>query len=379
MISRWSLLAALSAPLLAASPAFAASDAPLWHASAFTDASYVDDLNHPENHSFRSRGTTPLVGQPVLNMAALSLRKDAAESSRWGLELAAQTGKDAKAFGYSATAPNVQHGDALSHIGKANVSYLAPVGTGLTFQGGLFTSLIGEESLYAKDNFNYTRAWISDFSPYLMFGGNASYAFDERNSAAVYVINEYFHLSDANSEPAYGAQYTRQQTPDLKLKETLLYGPDQRETGVGFWRLFSDSIVEWKNGRLATWLAYDAGTERLAEQAGNPRVLWMGSAAAARWNFSGPLSAAIRPEFYWDRNGRLTGSQQLVEAFTTTLEYRAPFRWTGAIIRLEHRYDLSTGPGGGFFTGGDAAPGQPGLRPSHHMLIAALILTFDAP
>lgn len=372
-------LGPLLAVLLTLGAAAEAADAPLWHASAFVDGSYADDLNHPASHLFRSRGTTPIVGQPVLDMTALTVRKDAAESSRWGLELAGQTGKDAKSFGYSATSPNVDHGDALSHVGKANATYLAPVGSGLALQAGLFGSLIGEESLYAKDNFNYTRSWISDFSPYLMFGANAAYAFDERDSAALYVVNKYFHLSRSNAEPAYGAQYARKQTPDLNLKETVFYGPDQRETAIGFWRLFSDSIVEWRRGPVATWAAYDVGTERLAEQAGEPRVFWMGAAAAARWNFSGPWSVAARPEFYWDRDGRLTGSRQLVEAFTTTLEWRESWRRMGVIVRLEHRYDLSTGPGGGFFAGGDAAPGVPALRPSHHMLIAALIATFDAP
>lgn len=369
----------LAAAALSPRPARAAETAALWHASAFADAGYADDLNHPSNHLFRGRGTTPFVGQPVLDMAAVILRKDAAESSRWGLELGAQTGKDAKSFGYSATAPNIDHGDALSHIAKANVSYLAPAGSGLTVQAGLFGSLIGEESLYAKDNFNYTRAWISDFSPYLMFGGNASYNLTERDAGTLYVVNEYFHLSRANAEPAYGAQYVRKQTDALTLKETVFYGPDQAETALRDWRLFSDSIVEWKaSERVSTWLAYDVGTERVADRAGEPRVHWMGAAAAARWNVSGPWSVAERPEFYWDHDGRLTGSRQLVEALTSTLEYRAAFGRHGAVVRLEHRYDLSTGPDGGFYRGGDAVPGTPGLRSSHHMLIAALIWTFDA-
>jgi hypothetical protein len=211
-----------------------------------------------------------------------------------------------------------------------------------------------------------------------MFGADASYSFDERDSAAVYAINGYSHLSQANDEPSYGVQATRKQTPELTLKETLFYGPDQKETAVEFWRLFSDSIAEWKpTDRVSTWVEYQAGGERVAEQAGEPRDFWMGGAAAARWNVSGPWSVAARPEFYWDRNGRMTGSEQLIEGFTSTLEYKASDRGQGAVVRLEYRYDLSTGPGGGFFAGGDSAPGTPGLRPSHNQLIAALIWTFD--
>src|SRR5713226_7416083 len=41
-------------------------------------------------------------------------------------------------------------------------------------------SLIGYDSLYAKDNFTYTRPWGGDYTPYIMFGVNASYPFSKK-------------------------------------------------------------------------------------------------------------------------------------------------------------------------------------------------------
>src|SRR5437879_5598250 len=111
-----------------------------------------------------------------LNMATAYLRKSPSEPSRFGVELTAQAGEDTKLFGFSATAPNIGGAGALLHLGPTNVSYLAPVGKGLTLQGGIFSSLIGYDSLYAKDNFAYTRPWGADYTPYLMLGVNASYA-----------------------------------------------------------------------------------------------------------------------------------------------------------------------------------------------------------
>ena len=52
---------------------------------------------------------------------------------------------------------------------------------------------------------------------------------------------------------------------------------------------------------------------------------------------------------------------------------------TNTIMRLEYRYDESTGPGGGFFKGNEIAPGVIGLTPAQHMVIAGLIVTFDSP
>ena len=39
-----------------------------------------------------------------------------------------------------------------------------------------------------------------------MFGANASYAFNDRWTGTLFIINEYFHLQHANSVPSYGGQ-----------------------------------------------------------------------------------------------------------------------------------------------------------------------------
>lgn len=87
----------------------------------------------------------------------------------------------------------------------------------------------------------------------------------------------------------------------------------------------------------------------------------------------------MRPEFYWDRNGRWTGNQQLVKAITNTVEYKMPFEWTNATFRAEYRYDESTGPQGGFFKNGNFASGQPMLTPGQHLLLFGVLWTFDSP
>src|SRR5919197_598723 len=124
-------------------------------------------------------------------MARFYIRKDVSEQSRGGTEFLVHGGQDAKSFAFHAGQPKVGSSDQLRHFGRANVSYLAPVGNGLTVQAGLFNSLIGYDSLYAKDNFTYTRPWGGDYTPYLMFGVNASYPFNEQVTGTVFIINEY--------------------------------------------------------------------------------------------------------------------------------------------------------------------------------------------
>ena len=351
---------------------------PEWHYGGFVDLGYLLDFNFPSNHLFRNRSTTPRVNELNLNMAGVYVNKEVSKQSPWGMELTVHGGEDSKAFGFSATAPNVAGSNWLRHLGRADVSYLAPIGNGVKVQAGLFNSLIGYDSLYAKDNFTYTRPWGGDYTPYLMFGVNASYPFNKKLSGTLYVINGYWHLAHANNVPSFGGQLTYKPTERVTLKETLLYGPHQSDASLQFWRFFSDSIAEWKEKQVTVAFEYQVGTENVAVP-GNPRAFWTAAQLPVHWAVGERWSVTVRPEFYWDPDGRLTGFKQLVKAVTTTLEYRIPYRWTNTLLRLEYRYDDSRGKGGGFFKDGEVQPGVAGLTPRQHLLVFGLIWTLDSP
>jgi hypothetical protein len=354
------------------------TDAPKsqWHYGGFIDLGYLLDFNHPANHLFRGRSTTFEVDEPQINMSALYLRKQASEKSRWGTELTVQAGRDTDTFGFSPAAPNLPGSEGLRHLGPTNVSYLAPLGHGLTLQAGIFNSLIGYDSLYAKDNFEYTRPWGADLTPYFMMGVNASYSFTENLVGALFVVNGYAHLADANSIPSSGAQLAYKASTRISVKETVFSGPAQANTSVSDWRFLSDSIVERKTDHLTLAFEYIYGSERVAAP-GNPRALMMAGQLPLHWALNDRWSVTVRPEVLWDRDGRWTLSRQTVKAVTTTLEYRIPYRATTTILRLEHRYDDSRGPNGGFFRGSDIQPGVVGLTPTQQLLIFGLIFTFD--
>ena len=348
-----------------------------WEYNGFLDVGYLLDFNHPANHLFRDRSTTFKVDELDLNMAGAGVKKLASETSRWGMELAMQAGKDSANYGFSPTAPNVSGSDWLRHFGLADVSYLAPVGKGLALQAGLFNSLIGYDSLYAKDNFTYTRPWGGDYTPYLMFGVNVSYPFGKKTTLTAFVINDYDHLADPNSVPSFGGQFAYLPTEHVTFKETVLYGPHQSNIALEFWRFFSDTIMEWKRDRLTLAFEHQVGTERV-EGPGNPRALWISAQLPVHLIAHGPWSVTARPEVAWDRDGRWTGSVQLIKAATGTLEYKLPYRKTTVIARLEYRFDDSRGKGGGFFRGAEVSPGVIALTPTQHLLIFGVIFGFDS-
>jgi len=347
----------------------AAAPAPSWKFGAWLDADYSKDFNAPPNHLFRNRGTTPRVDELDLNMAGAWVRKAPAQASRWGVEATVHAGRDSEAFGFSSTAPNLAAADWLLHFGPTNVSYLAPTGKGLTLQAGIFSSLIGYDSLYARDNLSYTRPWGADYTPYLMMGVNATYPLTPSVTVTGLLVNGYWHLAHANDAPSIGGQISYKPGNVVTVKQTMLYGPHQTDTALEFWRFLSDTILERKTARLTTAAEFQAGEERVAGP-GGPRALWLAAQVPVRWAMQGPWSVTIRPEFCWDRDGRWIGSEQSVGAVTSMLERRIAVRRVQTILRLEHRYDNSQGGEGGFFS-------DRGLIPGQHLLIGAAIVTID--
>lgn len=377
------VLAPVLFPLLA--PPFALGrepgEASDWHYGGYLDLSYAADFNFPANHRWRSKTTTPRVDELAPNMALTYLRKDLSPQSPWGLELGVQGGYDTNALVPAAVPGREQPmpgADTLRHLSRANLSYLAPVGNGLTLTAGLFGSYIGYQSIFSRDNLNYTRTYMADNSPYYMMGAGARYPVSDRFKLGVFVINGYNYLSHVNSQPSYGGQASWNPAKGWTIIQNLYLGPDQAATDPRYWRFFSDSIVEWKDDRLTLAAAYDVGTEQAAEQPGHPQTFWMGAALYAHWKIDGPWSLAARPELYWDRNGRLTGSRQFIRAITTTVEYRLHDAWQTAVLRVEYRYDESTGPQGGYFTGGEIAPGVIGLTPEQQLLLLSVVWSLDS-
>jgi hypothetical protein len=358
-------------------PSSAQSVALEWKYGVFADLGYLLDFNHPSNKIFRSRGTTWHTDAVHLNMSGAYLKKQPTEQSRWGIELTGHFGKDAEVFGFSATAPNIEGYKVLRQLGPTNASYLTPIGNGLTVQGGIFGSLIGYDSLYAKDNFQYTRSWGADYTPYLMMGVNASYPFTEKLTGTAFVVNGYWHLANANSVPSWGGQIAYKPSPRVTLKQTVLTGPHQSNTSFEFWRFLTDTIVERKTDRLTVALEYIYSGERIASP-GRPRALMMSGQLPVHWTLNERWSVTVRPEVFWDRDGRWTLARQTIKALTSTLEYRIPYRQANAILRLEHRYDDSRGPEGGFFRGAELAPAVVPLTPTQHMLVFGLIVTFES-
>lgn len=164
-----------------------------WHYGTYIDLSYAVGFNAANADAWRSKATTNRLNEFSPNVGMVYLKKEASANSRWGLDVGGHVGYDTD--GQVPSSQRLGGAEVLQYIARANISYLAPVGKGLKFTAGLFNSFIGYESFYAKDNPNYTRSWIADYSPYFLLGAGVQYPLSEEIDAGFFLVSDYNYLT----------------------------------------------------------------------------------------------------------------------------------------------------------------------------------------
>ena len=71
---------------------------------------------------------------------------------------------------------------------------------------GIFPSHIGMEAFQTKDNWNYTRSWLGELSPYYQTGLKMAYPFSDRWSGQLHILNGWQMIGDGNDGKSVGAQ-----------------------------------------------------------------------------------------------------------------------------------------------------------------------------
>jgi hypothetical protein len=351
------------------------ADSSPWHYQLYVDVGYPRSDNKPANRDWRSKSSTNKLDGVELFLGMGNVRKEATAGSRWGFEFGLQTGLDSRGLLTSSPPPAdepIGNADSWRHLYRANFSYLFDAGRAVRLTGGLINSYIGYESYLAIDNPNYTRGYILDTVPYFLIGLETVWEVSEQVDLGFYLASGYNYLTNPNDRPSLGFQVAWRVSPRTTFKQNVYYGPDQADTSIEFWRFLSDTILEWKSDRWLVAGAVNYGSERQARLPGQPRYEWASGALWVRWLFADGLSVAFRPEFYRDRDGRITGARQLIRAYTGTVKYRFSPRHHRLVGVFELRYDRSTGDQGGFYKGPDNI-----LVPTQSLALLAILWSFD--
>ena len=226
---------------------------------------------------------------------------------------------------------------------QAYVGYVADAGRGLRLDFGKFVTHHGYEVIDGYDgwNDNVTRSFLFGYAiPFTHTGIRAAYAFSDRVSSTVMVVNGWDVATDNNRQKSLGAQLSLTPAPEWTVVLNGMYGAE-RPDNSGDARALLDLVAIWKaSGRVALGLNLDHGSEINAVVPGQ-NARWDGAAAYARIGISSRFSLVGRAEQFGDWDGARTGVSQRLSEVTLTPEWRAAH---GLVIRGDLRYDHSDHP-----------------------------------
>lgn len=295
-----------------------------------------------------------------LNYAEIAFGKPVSETSRGGFRLdfgAGDTAELVNLFEPGGT-------DYLKYVQQAYVSYLAPVGKGLTIEFGKFVTPAGAEVIESKDNFNYSRGLLFALAiPYYHTGFRVGYALSDNVSLTGYLVNGWNNVRENNDAKTFGVTLATKPTEKSVLNFNYLVGnefPDDVDGGtrnlidiVGTFAV-SDSVSVVGN--------FDYGSDSLDDS----DVAWYGVALGMKFQANDSLAFSPRYEWFVDDDGFATGLSQTLQEITLTGEYKAA---GGLLTRLEFRSDFSDED---YFVKGD------GFKSSQPTLSLSFIYAFSS-
>ena len=332
------------------------------------DGYYGYDFNHPLGRVQYLRAYDVLSNAFSINQAGIVLALDpnVQEGRRYGVRLDLQFGQATETL--QGNPANEPRPEIYRNIFQAYGTYVFPVGKGLTIDVGKWSSSIGMEGNYTKDQMNYSRSLFFDYLPFYHAGVRANYKVNDKLALNYWVVNGTQQSEPTNSykDELFGLAlqptkniswtvnyYVGQDHPDSVPTSNCGSAPVQPGLCLkpvspapdGKQHIF-DSYVTWnKTQKLTFALEGDYVISRLWANAAPGRSSApshvAGGAAYARYQWTRRKAFAGRTEYLSDRGGLYSGTTQALKEFTGTYEYKVV---DGLLTRLEYRRDWSNMP-----------------------------------
>ena len=266
---------------------------------------------------------------------------DVAKGRRGGLRLDLQFGQATEAL--QGSPANEPRPDVYRHVWQAYGSYVFPVGRGLQVDLGKFASNLGYETNYAKDNFNFSRAYLFNFLPYYHTGLRTSLPLSDKVTVMYMLTNGIQQAEDFNNFKSNHVSAVVKPGPALTWITSYYAGQEQPDGGTadgpdGWFRVFDT------NGTLtvtpALTLGFDLTHVRNQLREGDPSLELFGLGAYGRYQLTKAGAVAVRYEWLND-DGLFGGIDQTLQEVTFTAE----FKFSGEFLaRGEFRRDFSDEP-----------------------------------
>jgi len=225
-------------------------------------------------------------------------------------------------------------------VWQAYGSYVFPVGRGLQVDFGKFASMLGYETNYAKDDFNFSRAYLFNFLPFYHSGLRTTLPISNKVTVLYMLTNGIQQTEDFNDFKSNHVAAVVKPIAALTWTTSFYFGQEQPDNGRaaapdGWFRVFDTNVTLVPTPDLT--LAADVSHTSSQVYSGTPSLSLDGLGVYMRYQASTAVALAVRYERLPDDGlfGRLA---QLLQETTVTAEYRFA---SGFLIRGEFRRDWS--------------------------------------
>jgi len=300
--------------------------------SGFVDLYGSWNPNTPQNHEnfIPGTGTTATRSNELaINLVQVQWTRalSAAQPVGFALALVAGEGTDVVHAGEPGGASKFRYLYQASIAWRATEKFV--------IEGGVYPSHIGFEGFYSKDNWNYTRSWLGEFSPYYQAGVKGTYAYNNHWSAQLHVLNGWQLINDNNDGKAVGTQIAYS-SDRVNASFNTFFGPELANDSSHV-RSFGDVVASYKvTPKFTIATSIDSGRQDLPEDAAAD---WVGVAGYGRYAVNDRHAFAARIERFRDPDNGITGFAQTLTEGTLTYEFRPV---ASLILKFEGRHDHST-------------------------------------
>ncbi|MGB8774091.1 MAG: porin, partial [Terriglobales bacterium] len=331
------------------------------------DSYYEYNFNQPVGRVNLLRAYDVLSNNFSLNQASVIFDHppEVAAGRRWGGRLDLQFGQATDST--QGNPSNEPRPDIYRNIFQAYGTYIFPVGKGLDVDFGKWSSSLGVEGNYTKDQMNYSRSFWFSFLPYYHMGLRATYPVNDRFSLNYWVINGTNQAEATNGFKDELFGFTAKPQKNLTWTVNYYYGQDHPnrapatncgpipvQPGLCFVAInpapngrtnIFDSYATWQTTpKLTLQVEADYEIERLWRnsapgESSTPTEV-SGGAAYAHYQFNKKLALAARSEYMSD-GGLFSGIHQDLKEATVTFDYNLG---DGFLTRYEWRRDFSNQP-----------------------------------
>jgi hypothetical protein len=334
----------------------------------FFDGYYGYDFNHPLGRVQYLRAYDVLSNAFSINQTGIVLALDpnVDEGRRYGVRLDLQFGQATDTLqGNPVNEPRPQ---IYRNIFQAYGTYVFPLGKGLTVDLGKWSSSIGIEGNYTKDQMNYSRSYYFDYLPFYHAGVRANYRINDKIAVNYWLVNGTQQSEPTNSYKDELFGLALQPSKDISWTVNYYVGQDHPDSvhasdcgnapiqpGLclapvspapdGKQHIF-DTYATWNvTPKVSLALEGDYVISRMwantapGESSAPSHV--GGGAGYARYQWTKRNALAGRVEYLSDRDGLYSGTSQALKEFTGTYEYKIA---DGFLTRLEYRHDWTNVP-----------------------------------